>query len=285
MALMDPTGFNEIADLALRKSGHNFRPTQRYVIEARLGDIIRREGFANLDGLAHCLKARPNKELERDVVAALPSKQSRFFRDRPLFKRLINTVLPGIAATSDKKRLRVLCAGGGAGQEAYSLAMLQNQREAETSQITPVEFVSVDICRHATRRGREGRFSHFEVQTGLSIHHLLENFERFEDGSWQVVPELRETISFRAHNLMDDLTGLGEFDVILCCNVLQTMAPGVARGLGERLGAQLAPEGVLFLGEGEAIQMDDHYSLQVSRDIRGGYEFSSDKGDLSSLAS
>lgn len=282
---MDTSGFDEIADLALRKSGHSFRPAQRYVIEARLGDIIRREGFANLDGLAHCLKARPNKTLEQDVIAALPSKQSRFFRDRALFTRLMTKVLPEMGAKSKAPRLRVLCAGGGAGQEAYSLAILQRELEASTETVKPVDFVSVDICGSATQRGREGRFSHFEVQTGLSIHQLLDHFDRCDDGSWQIKSALREKISFRQHNLMEDISGLGQFDVVLCCNVISTMAPGVARNMAERLGQQLSSGGVLFLGTQESIQMDNHHALHASRVVRGGYEYLPQTDGMSSLAS
>lgn len=269
---MESTGFDEIADLALRKSGHVFRPAQRYVIEARLGDIIRREGFANLDGLAHCLKVRPNRELEKDVIAALPAKKTGFFGGRALLERVINQVVPGISPNTPSSRLRILCAGGGAGQEAYSLAILQAERDAQREGEKPVDIVSVDICRDTSHRGLTGRFSHFEIQTGLSVHHMLDYFERCDDGSWQAGPELRERIGFRTHNLMEDLSGLGEFDVILCRHVISSMPPGVGRGVMERLAQQLTPEGVLFLGEGELIQMDDHYSLRLSKSFRDGYK-------------
>ena len=282
---MDTDGFTEIADLALRKNGHSFRPAQRYVLEARLGDIIRREGFANLDGLAHCLKARPNRELEAEVVAALPAKQSSFFKDRGLLERIVHQVLPGIAEKSEAQRLRILCAGGGTGQEAYSLALLQSELERGQANRKPVDIVSVDLCRDATRKGRDGVFNHFEVQNGLSIFQLLDHFERQSDGSWQVNPDLRERIGFRVHNLMEDLTGLGEFDIILCRNVISTMARGVGRDVAERLARQLSPYGALFLGSEESIQMDNHYSLRLSRTIRGAYEAVRPGDDKASVAS
>lgn len=282
---METTGFDEIADLALRKSGHSFRPVQRYVMEARLGDIIRREGFANLEGLAHCLKARPNRELEAEVVAALPAKQSRFFEDRELLERIVNQILPSIADASDAPRLRILCAGGGFGQEAYSLALLLSEYDKTQPDRKAVDIISIDICRAATYGGRDGVFNHFEVQTGLGIHQLLDNFDRRDDGSWQVNPELRERIGFRTHNLLEDLTGLGEFDVILCRNVISTMAYGVGRDVAERLARQLTPHGALFLGAGESIQMDNHYSLRQSRSIRGGYEAVTPETPVSSAAS
>lgn len=253
---MDITGFDELADLAMRKSGQAVRRSQRYLIEARLGDILRRESFSTLAELSECLQARPNPAFEDEVVAAMASKQSTFFYDRDSLAYIVDTLLPAAArkqeASGDHLPLRILCAGGGTGQEAYSLAILLDEAGEEKFLGRPIELVSVDFCKTSTARAKAGMFGHFEIQMGLSVHRMLKYFTRKEDG-WVLSDKIRERVSFEVENLMQPFDGIEAFDTILCRNVLPSMAAPIAVNLASRLGALLGPDGLLFLGPGESL--------------------------------
>lgn len=253
---MTTTGFDELADLAMRKSGQTFRRAQVYLMEARLGNILRRENFATLEELSECLLARPNPTFKDEVVAAMASKDTAFFRDRQALEHIVNIALPAAAAKQEERGetfpLQVLCAGGGTGQEAYSLAMLLDEADEAKLLGRKVDIISLDMCKTSTSQAQSGAFGHFEIQMGLSVHRMLKYFVRRDD-AWVICDRLREAVSFESGNMMDSLDGLEPCDIILCRNVLPFMAGSMATELATRLGGLLAPDGLLFLAEGEIL--------------------------------
>ena len=263
---MDVDTFNEFADLALQGSGQHIAPAKSYLVEARLSPIIRREGFSSPLELAACLQARPNKVLEAEIIAALTTKTTRFFTEREALEYVVEQLLPA-RKQAGLGRLRVLCAGGSSGQEAYSLAMLLNETPANVFHDTPIDIVSIDICENTTERARSGHYGHFEVQRGLSIHRLLKHFTRQEDGGWKISDDMRLQIGFRTHNLLEPLEGLGSFDVVLCRDVMTHMSLPVRSGISENLMSVISPGGALILGENEKLPIvsDDFYSVETLR--------------------
>lgn len=253
---MSDTGFNEIADLAMRKSGQAFRATHRYVVEARLSAILLRENFLSLEELSDCLKARPNPQFEDEVVSALTSKETRFFDDRDTLSHIVDTMLPKMGAdraeTAIDRPVRILCAGGGTGQEAYSLAILLDEAKADGKTLPPVEIISLDICKASRRRAKAGLFGHFEIQMGMSVHRMLKYFTR-QDDRWQINEHIRKMVDFQTGNLLEPITELGGFDVILCRNVLTGMVGTMAAGVARSLSRTLNKEGVLFLASREIL--------------------------------
>lgn len=247
---MDVDTFNEFADLALQGSGQHIPPAKSYLVEARLSPLIRREGFSSADELAACLKARPNKVLEAEIVSALTTKTTRFFQERESLEYIVDTILPA-QKEAGASRLRVLCAGGASGQEAYSLAMLIDETPGTIFADTPIEIVSVDLCEDTTQRARSGHYGHFEVQRGLSIQRLLKYFTRQEDGGWKISDDMRLQIGFRIHNLLEPVEGLGEFDAVLCRGVLASMAQPVRPQIAKNLISAVKAGGAFILGEDE----------------------------------
>ena len=265
---MDDSVIQEIADLALAGSGQHMPLSRSYLVEARLAPILRREGFAEVSDLLACLKARQYSKLHAETVAALTSKTTCFFRERAMLERLASHVLPMLADAAPDAPLRIWCAGGAGGHEAYSLAILL--QESETLRDRPVEILSTDISEVMNEAARAGKFGHFDVQKGLSIHRLLTHFTRLETGEWQVSPDLAARIGVRRHNLLDDASGLGEFDVILCRNVIKDMAASAGARTLLNLARQLTDGGVLVLGKDESATGLIE-GLEPSRDVRGAF--------------
>jgi chemotaxis protein methyltransferase CheR len=267
---MDHSGYSEIADLALRKTGQVFGANHRYLVEARLAPILRRENFSTLDELSNCLQARPNSVLELEVASALTGKDTQFFRDRKTLGRVISFLSnrAKMAASSGTK-LRLLCAGGGTGQEAYSLVIEALETAPELFEQDQLEIVSVDICKASTARARAGQYGHFEIQMGLSAQRMLKYFSR-SDNSWQAAKALRQRVSFSVCNLMSGLPELGQFDVVLCRNVLPAMARPIAIDVASQLLDTLQPWGQLVVGRDEMLP-DGVRGLSPSRDVRNAF--------------
>lgn len=267
---MQESVFNTLADLALKATGQAIPPSRAYLIEARLAPLARREGFGSLEDLIHCLESRQNAVFRTEIAAALLTHDTWFFRERATFDTVINEVLPERLAASQSGRLRVWCAGGSTGQEAYTLAMLLEDEPEVSLRSARIEILSTDFCRHVTEFARIGCYNHYEAQRGLSIHRLMKHFSRASSGDWEVSDTLRARVSFRQHNLLETASGLGKFDLIFCRHVLSGMARSARMRVAEVLAAQMSPGAVIILGEGESFQgLTD--LLEPARDIRQGW--------------
>ena len=253
---MKVSGFDELADLALRKSGHAFKESQQYLLDARLSDILRRESFSELVELADCLKARPNPVLEDEVVSAMLSKETRFFQDRTTLSVIVSDILPAAAKRQEEvgenAALRVWCAGGGTGQEAYSLAMLVDEADPELFLGRDIEIISSDICKRSVERASAGAYNHYEIQLGLSAERMLKYFNK-KDDAWVANSSLRERIACHVHNLLEPFDTYERFDVIVCRNVLSGILSPIATDIAKKIGSVLQDNGALVLGPGETL--------------------------------
>ncbi len=244
--------FETIAALLHRRSGLSLGADKLYLLETRLAPVLAEHRIKDLDVLASVLAGRPPDTLVNAVVEAMTINETFFFRDGKPFEHLRDVVLPALLSRRPRGGpLRFWSAASSSGQEAYSLAMTVAENRALIGD-RAVEIVGTDISRAQVARAEAGIYSHFEVQRGLPIQSLVRHFERIPDG-WRIKPALRNGVSFRTANLLDDLSALGRFDVIFCRNVLiyfDTATKGVVL---DRLAAQIAPDGVLYLGGAETV--------------------------------
>jgi chemotaxis protein methyltransferase CheR len=248
---MRPENFDVVARLVKTRSGIVLTPDKLYMLETRLATLLKQENLGSLDLLATRLRSVPAGPLAEAVTEALTTNETSFFRDGGPFDHL-RKALPALAAARPAgAALRVWSAACSTGQEAYSVAMIAQDLAAELGG-RRVEILGTDIAQEVLARAREGVFTQFEVQRGLPVQRLVKQF-RQEGGRWRIVPELRAMARFERRNLLDDLRPLGRFDVIFCRNVLIYFdAPTKSRILSA-LSAQLAPDGVLYLGGAETV--------------------------------
>lgn len=269
--MMQESTYNELADLALRLTGQQIAPSKSYLMDARLSSISRRESFATLDDLVHCLKARPNPRFEQEVAAALTSKKTRFFGHRDQLEQIVTHALPHRLKLSKNGRLRVWCAGVSTGQEAWSLAMRLREDVGSPLASADIEIIGSDVSTECIETAKHGQYGHYDVQKGLSIHRLMTNFNRLETGEWAISDTLQESVFFRRHNLLHPAQDLGLFDVVLCTQVLKDMANSAQREVLTHLSRQLLPGAFLFAGPDEQIEGLTE-TLKPSRDMRGAFE-------------
>lgn len=244
---MNAESFAAIAALVRARSGIVLTPDKGYMLETRLAPILKREGMASLDMLALRLRDIRAERLARDVTEALTTNESSFFRDGKPFDHL-RRLLPGLVAGRPAgHRLRIWSAACSTGQEAYSVAMILSELGMRQA-----EILGTDLSREVVEKAREGFFTQFEVQRGLPVQMLVKHF-RQEGARWQVRPELRAMTRFEERNLLGEHRSLGRFDVIFCRNVLIYFDPPTKGRVLNALAAQLAPDGVLYLGGAETV--------------------------------
>ncbi|HVZ68408.1 MAG TPA: protein-glutamate O-methyltransferase CheR [Rhizomicrobium sp.] len=240
---------NYLAQLLKRRTGIAINPSKTSQIAMRLAPVARRFGFRNTDELMRDLP-HARESLVRTVIEAMTTNDTWFFRDRAPFEQFREIILPDLLSRRARSRkLRIWCAAASTGQEAYTLAMiLAEARLAESG--WSVELVASDINSECIARAKEGLYSSFEIQRGLSVKRLITYFTQ-ENENWRICERLRRMVKFRVFNLLDDYGVFGEMDIIFCRNVLLYFEPQTKARVLERLSGTLAPDGYLVVGTAE----------------------------------
>lgn len=240
---------NFLAQLLKRRTGIAINPSKTSQIAMRLAPVARRFGFRNTDELMRDLP-HARESLVRTVIEAMTTNDTWFFRDRAPFEQFREIILPDLLSRRARSRkLRIWCAAASTGQEAYTLAMILTEaRLAESG--WSVELVASDINSECIARAKEGLYSSFEIQRGLSVKRLITYFTQ-ENENWRICERLRRMVKFRVFNLLDDYGVFGEMDIIFCRNVLLYFEPQTKARVLERLSGTLAPDGYLVVGTAE----------------------------------
>jgi chemotaxis protein methyltransferase CheR len=249
---MTPQGFAAIAESLRQCSGLAIGPDKIYLLESRLAPLLRRQGLRDLDALAMRLAAGGAQDLARAVAEAMTTNESSFFRDEKPFADVRQHALPQLHANRPPgARLRIWSAAASTGQEAYSLAMIVAELRSELAG-REVEILGTDLARAPLARAREGLYTNFEVQRGLSPALLARHFRR-EGERWRIADTLRAMVRFEVWNLLDDLRPLGRFDIVFCRNVLLYFDRATRARVLAAIARQMAPDGLLYLGGAETM--------------------------------
>jgi chemotaxis protein methyltransferase CheR len=248
---MKPQSFEVFAAVLRNGSGLVIGPDKQYLLESRLGPIIKQHGMGDLDGLADRLRSGA-PPVERAVIEAMTTNESFFFRDEKPFAHFRGQALPKlVAARPAAAKLRVWSAAASSGQEAYSLAMILAECRA-TLGGRPVEIVGTDLARDQLARAQAGLYSQFEVQRGLPMTMLIKYFHK-DGANWQINDPLRAMVSFREWNLLADPRPLGSFDIVFCRNVLIYFNQATKARVLDAIARQMPPDGLLYLGGAETV--------------------------------
>ena len=247
---MNKPDFALFARILKERSGLLMTAQKSYLIESRLMPVAVKHGLASVGQLADVLRAKPDAALVRDMIEAMTTNESFFFRDIKPFEQFRTIVLPELLrARAATRRLRLWSAACAAGQEPYSLAMILADEQARLAGWR-VTLLASDISGEMVARAQAASYSQFEVGRGLPLKYLVRYFDP-ENDRWQLKPELSKMVQFRTINLLDDLTELGRFDAIFCRNVLIYFDQETKTSLLDRVAGMLPPDGFLCLGGAE----------------------------------
>ena len=263
-----------LAGLLEARTGQQLTMSRRWRIETALSSLLRARGIATLDELITILVMGREPALSNLVVDALLNNETYFFRDRQPFDLLAGQFLPAMAkARAAKKSLKIWSAGCSTGQEPYSLAMLFADDPLKWQGWT-IDILGSDVSSQVVDRARAGCYTQFEVQRGLGIQQMLRWFSESDDG-WRAAEALRRQIRFQVHNILEPPPHPGEFDIILCRNVLLYLSPEKRAAAFDRLASALAPDGALMLGAGETV-IGQTTRFAADRETRGLYRLADD---------
>ena len=169
---MTPSDYEYLRKLLKERSGLDLSADKQYLVESRLLPLARRSGLPGIPELVHKMKAGANA-LTAEVVEAMTTNETFFFRDKIPFDHLRDAVIPALAqARAARRSLRIWCAASSTGQEPYSIAMCLKEAGSLLSGWR-TEIVATDLSLAVLEKAKAGIFSQFEVQRGLPIQMLV----------------------------------------------------------------------------------------------------------------
>ena len=254
--------FDFVADLVRRRSAIQLERGKEYLVESRLAPLAREAGIGVDEYVRRVRSARREADYE-DVVEALTTNETSWFRDAAPFDALRTHVVPAFTSERGRiDRLRLWSAACSTGQEEYSIVMTLT----DVLPGTPVEVLATDLSTQVLERGRAGRYSQLEVNRGLPAAMLVRHLQR-AGAEWKVSDAIQRAVTFARHNLLDAAPAGAPFDVVFLRNVLIYFDLPTKRAILERVRRVLRPDGFLILGAAEStLGVDDAWDrIPVAR--------------------
>ena len=221
--------------------------------------VMERRALANCHSAADyaALLCRSRDEAA-GLLAALNNSHSAFFRDPLTFALLEQLILPSIRVrkTADGgQEIRVWSAGCACGEEAYSLAILLDDMARAHGGKLSYRIFATDLSEANLARARHGTYPMDSLQE-VRQKHMRDYFTPCGDGR-RIDARLRDRVAFSHYDLLDERTSspppsvFGEFDLIMCGNLLFYYRQEVQRSILRKLSLSLASHGFLATGEVE----------------------------------
>ena len=259
MAISKPD-FDYIAQLARSQAAIVLEPGKEYLVENRLAPLAEREGFASLELFIGKMRSQVVVNgLHHKTIDALTTNETFFFRDFHPFEALRKHILPKlIEQRAAVRQLSIWSAACSTGQEPYTLAMLIYEHFPQLRD-WKITIHATDLSPTVLKTAEEGSYSQFEVNRGLPAAYLVKHFTKQGD-RWNIKPELKKNLQFRAMNLIQPWPMLPPFDLVFIRNVMIYFDVDTKKMILKRIRNCLLPHGYLFLGTAETtVNLDPEY--------------------------
>ncbi|MBY6186079.1 protein-glutamate O-methyltransferase CheR [Marinobacter hydrocarbonoclasticus] len=252
--------YQAFADFLQNQCGIVLGDNKQYLVRSRLGPLMEAHHATMADLVREAM--RPSgSALKTQVIEAMTTNETFWFRDGYPFELLKNEVLPEFSQPN--RRVRIWSAACSTGQEPYSLSIsLQEYRRKNPGRLVQgAEILATDLSSQVLEQAQRGEYDALAMARGLS-EPRKQFFECLGEGRMRVKPEVRQGITFRQHNLLESYLLLGRFDIIFCRNVLIYFSPENKQKILRQFAAALNPGGYLFLGASESIaNLSDDFEM------------------------
>jgi chemotaxis protein methyltransferase CheR len=250
-AAISPGDFTYVADLVRERSSIVLEAGKEYLAETRLQTIARSAGLSSIGDLVDALR-RGSSDLAEQVVDAMTTNETSFFRDIHPWTSLRENILPAlIEARRATRSLTIWSAAASSGQEAFSIALTLREHFPELAG-WDVQILATDISPTMLDRLTAGRFSQLEVNRGMPAPLLVRWFHR-DGSSWVVDESLRRMVAPAALHLAGHWPLLPMVDLVFLRNVLIYFDTETKRTVLDQVVRVMRPDAHLLLGAAETL--------------------------------
>jgi chemotaxis protein methyltransferase CheR len=261
IASIDWENYRFLQEHVYSQAGIVLEDNKHYLFESRLTPIVRRLGLGSINDLCALLKVSREAEVGRQVVEAMTTNETYFFRDPAHYEAIRTALLPRVKQERrDTRKLRFWSAAASTGQEAYSLAMLLLEQNLADWDI---QILGTDFSSQVLERARAGKYQQIEVNRGLPASLLVKYFSR-SGVDWQLSEAVRRMARFETIDLRKSMRTLGPFDLVFCRNVMIYFDAETKKKIMKELHGTLFRGGWLLLGGAEtALGVEEWFDKQI----------------------
>ena len=257
---VSPDEFKLFSKYILDISGIALDTGKEYLLETRLNPLFAKYNASTYAELLNKARMDLKKEIENDIIDAISTNETYFFRDKSPFELLQHKIFPDLIDkrtqrhSSAKPTIRLWSAANSTGQEIYSIAMTLLEMGVTMDKYN-IHLFGTDISDAAIAYASYGLYNKFEVARGLDPRRLNRYFDKKED-RFKIRDEVRAMAQFKKMNLMKPFIGIGKFDIILCRNVMIYFTTEDRKRIYQNISKVLEPDGYLLIGSTESLAND-----------------------------
>lgn len=249
---VSPPQFSFLRGLLQKKTGVIIDDSKQYLVVARLLPIVKDRKLPSLDTLIDRIRAASDSPLEKDVLNAMMTHETSFFRDKSPFETLKKIVADRSQNRQAARQLTIWSAACSTGQEPFSIAILLNEHFPDLVATWRIRIIATDISENVLKRCREGIYSEIEIVRGLP-QPLLQKYFTPLQGKWSIAQSCRKLVEFRQLNLMSQWPIMPPCDIVFLRNVLLYFNDKTRQDVLERTRKVMRPDAALFLGGAETM--------------------------------
>lgn len=234
-----------------------------YLVSSRLKPVMAKHQLKDLSVLVDLLKRPSGRSLREEVIDAMTTNETLWFRDAHPFNILKNKIFPEVAENAAP--VKIWSAACSTGQEPYSISILAKEfQESNPGKMrSGVKVNATDISPTVLAQAKTGVYEMLALGRGMSEQRLKKCFNPLADGRWEIKQAYRSMVKFQSMNLMESYSRVGSnLDVVFCRNVLIYFSAELKRQILLKIHACLKPGGYLILGASESLNgLSDHYEM------------------------
>jgi chemotaxis protein methyltransferase CheR len=240
-----------------------------YLVNSRIKPVLTKYGLSDLKQLVTQLKTSLNRQLKDDVVDAMTTNETLWFRDNHPFHLLSTKLFPDLSAKSSFSPVKIWSAACSTGQEPYSIAITAKEyQDSNPGKLkSGVSITATDISPTVINIAQTGVYEMLALGRGMSQDRLKRCFDEHSEGRWKIKPVYQKMINFQLLNLMEPFHKIGsDYDIIFCRNVLIYFSSDLKRDILIKMHQRLKPGGYLMLGASESLNgLSEYYEMEQCR--------------------
>ena len=258
---LSPPVFAILSGLIEDRTGLHYDLEERELLAERVSPRALERGFESLLDYYYFLRYDPSSDAELALlVESLVVNETYFFREALALKILVESVLPPLIAQG--ARPRIWCAACSTGEEPLTLAMLLD----EAGLLDRVTLVASDISSRVLSHAKAGTY--FRRSLRALPSGVIGRWLITEGQGTRVAPHIARAVQWQRINLVDGsaLSTLGQFEVVICRNVLIYFQDRTIERVLANLWDRLIPNGQLVVGASESLlRFDTPFTCEEQR--------------------
>ncbi len=225
---------------------------KQQLVESRLAYYVAKSGYEDFTHFLDAAFADKSGALVANIINRLTTNHAYFNREAQQFEHHVKYVLPKKEKENLSHQLCIWSAGCSFGNEPYNVAMCIDDYFGFRKSAWDCKILATDISLNALEKAKRGVYSAESIKE-LPEQWQKKYFTRLSDGTYQVVPKIRQEVVFRYHNLMEPIAFKKTFDLILCRNVMIYFDEPTREHLCQRFYDNMNHDGYLYIGHTELI--------------------------------